>query len=100
MPRHKTTLYIDDDLRDATKVAAVAAKKTESEIVEQALRQYLKTDDAERDRQSIRDLFDRIAERQEREGIPPLTDEEAMQLANEELHAMRAEKRTRARHGS
>jgi hypothetical protein len=69
--------------------------KTESQIVEEALRQYLKTDDAERDRQSIRDLFDRIAEYQKAQGVPPLTDEEAMQLANEEVHAMRAEKRKR-----
>jgi Arc/MetJ family transcription regulator len=95
MARHKTTLYIDDDVRAATKVAAVAAKKTESEIVEEALRQYLKTDDAERHRQSIRDLFDRIAEYQAAQGVPPLTDDEAMQLANEELHAMRAERRRR-----
>ena len=75
----------------------VAAKKTESEIVEEALRQYLKTDDAERDRQSIRELFDRIAKYQEAQGVPPLTDDEAMQLANVEIHAMRAERRQRER---
>ena len=73
MARHKATLYLDDDIRAATKIAAVAAHKSESDVVEEALRQYLKTDDAERDRQSIRDLFDRIAKYQEAQGVPPLT---------------------------
>ncbi len=52
-------------------------------MVEDALRRYLQTDEAEQARESIRELMDRVAARS------TLTDDEAMAIANEELHAMR-----------
>ena len=89
MAKQKSTYYLTEDVRAATKVAAVAGKRTESDVVEEALRRYLKSADAEKERQSIRELMDRVAARSN------LSEDEAMKLANEELHAMRAERRQR-----
>jgi hypothetical protein len=48
--------------------------------------------DKERD-QSIVALFARIDRERRERGVKPLSEEEAMRLANEELHAMRRERR-------
>lgn len=41
---------------------------------------------------SFREYFEEAARWQEENGVEPLSDEEAMELANEELHAMRRER--------
>lgn len=86
MARQKSTYYLAEDIRTATKVAAVAGHRSESDVVEEALRRYLQTDEAERARESLRALMDRVASRSN------LSEEEAMRIANEELHAMRTER--------
>ena len=93
MAKQKATYYLAEDIRTATKVAAVAGHRSESEVVEQALRRYLQSDEAEQARESIRAMMDRVAQRIDADPSLQLTDDEAMQLANDELHAMRAEKR-------
>lgn len=86
MARQKSTYYLAEDIRTATKVAAVAGHRSESDVVEDALRSYLQTDEAERERESLRALMDRVAARSN------LSEEEAMRVANEELRAMRTER--------
>lgn len=89
MAKQKSTYYLTEDVRAATKVAAVAGKRSESDVVEEALRRYLRSDDAARDLQSVREVMDRVSARFN------LSEDEAMQFANDELHAMRAERRQR-----
>ncbi len=86
MARQKSTYYLTEDIRTATKVAAVAGHRSESDVVEDALRRYLQTDEAERGREALRTVMDRVAARS------TLSDKEAGRIAKEELHAMRAER--------
>jgi hypothetical protein len=46
---------------------------------------------------SLRKYFEEAARWQEENGVEPLSDEEAMELANEELHAMRRERAERGK---
>jgi hypothetical protein len=48
----------------------------------------------ERPAQSLEELFARAERWQQEHGVEPLSEEEAMKLANEELHAMRRERRS------
>jgi hypothetical protein len=41
----------------------------------------------------VEDLFYRLERRRREEGVEPLSEEEAISLANEQLHAMRRERR-------
>ena len=76
MARTKTTIYLDPQVLRATRVAAARAGKRDSDVVEEALREYLGLA-----------VIDRIRSRSD------LDSDEAMQLAYEELHAMRRERR-------
>jgi Arc/MetJ family transcription regulator len=87
MVRQKATIYLDPDIRAATKLAAVTGHKSESDIVEEALRRYLRTDEAIRGREELRELMDRVAARFD------MSEDEAMALAVDEVRAHRAEKR-------
>ncbi len=75
MPRVKTTVYIEERLRRAAKQAAVRSGVHEYEVIESALRKYLGWD-------ILDDLWARHSD---------LTEDEAMKLAYDELHAHRAE---------
>lgn len=81
MRRDKTTVYIEEGLLRAAKALAARTGKEEHEVFEEALRAYLG--------------FDVLEKVWKREGLPD--EEEAMRLAYEELHAMRAEKREAAK---
>ncbi len=72
MPRKKTTVYLDEDVLRATKVAAARQGKREYEVVEEALRRYLGLE-----------LLERVWSRSD------LSEEEAMALAYEELEKER-----------
>jgi hypothetical protein len=76
MARTKTTIYLDPHVLRATRVAAARAGKRDSDVVEDALREYLGLA-----------VIDRIRSRAN------LEEDEAMRLAYEELHAMRRERR-------
>lgn len=80
MARSKATVYLDPDVLRATRVRAARTGKRDSDVVEEALREYLGIG-----------LLERIWERAD------LSEDEAMKLANDELHAMRAERRGRSR---
>jgi hypothetical protein len=74
------SVELDDGVLRATRAYAAQKGKSESEVIEEALREHLGFD-----------LVERIQERAN------LSEEEALTLAYEELHAMRAERRERAR---
>ena len=67
--RRKTTVYLEDDLLRATKVAAARAGKRDYQVVEEALRAYLGFE-----------LLERVAARSDLKG------DEALDLAYRELH--------------
>ncbi|GAC1336947.1 MAG: hypothetical protein NVSMB29_00550 [Candidatus Dormibacteria bacterium] len=87
MAREKATIYLDSDIRAATKLAAVTGRTSESDIVEEALRRYLRSDDAARGREELRELMDRVSARFD------MSEDDAMALAVGEVRAHRAEKR-------
>ncbi len=47
-----------------------------------------------RSSENLEELFARAERWQQEHGVEPLSEEEAMKLANEELHAMRRERRS------
>lgn len=73
MARVKTTTYIDERLRRAAKTAAAREGIKEYEIYEEALRKYLGWD-------IVDELLARSSD---------LTEDEAMRIAVEEVHAAR-----------
>jgi hypothetical protein len=75
MAKKKVTWYIDEDVLRSTRVAAAREGTRDSEAVEAALREY-----------SLLGLLERVWARSD------LTEHEAMKLAYDELHAMRAER--------
>ena len=92
MARHKSTYYLAEDIRTATKVAAAARHKSESDVVEEALRQYLQTDDQVAARDEMRALFARLDQRQQDDPSLRMSEDEAMKLAVAETHAERTKR--------
>lgn len=80
MARKKTTVYIDETLLRAAKVAAARSGKREYEIFEEALRKHL----------GLADAVERIWAGIGQEESP--SEEEAARLAAEELAAVRSER--------
>jgi predicted transcriptional regulator len=80
MARTKATVYLDPSVLRAMRVAAARRGKRDSDIVEEALRRFLGLEAIE----AIR----------ARSG---LDEEEAMRIANEEVHAYRRESGVRPR---
>lgn len=76
----KVTFELDARVRRALKQAALNLGRPEKEITEQALRQYLHLD-----------IVERMGQRESQ-----LSEEEALQLANAEVHAARRESKRRA----
>ena len=77
MARSKATVYLDPDVLRATRIRAARTGKRDSDVVEEALREYLGLV-----------VVDRVRARSD------LTDDEAMALAYEQL---RAERKGRSR---
>ena len=87
--RRKTALYLDEKLMQSAKPMAVASGKHDYEIIEEALRDYVTSRRREAGRRMLQ-LLDEIDGRQEREGLPALSDEEASGVAGQEHQAVRA----------
>ncbi|MGD0715756.1 MAG: hypothetical protein ABSB24_16445 [Gaiellaceae bacterium] len=83
MAKTKTTVYIDDEVLRAARILAARSGRRDSEVVEEALREYAGLAVVERVRSRNSDL----------------SGEEALKLAYEELHAMRRERRHQASSG-
>jgi hypothetical protein len=74
--KKKVTFYLDEDVLRAARVHAARSDRRDSDVVEEALRQYLGFD-----------VVEQVWARSD------LGEDEAMALAASELHAMRDEKR-------
>lgn len=79
MARSKVTVYLDPEVLRAARVHAARTGKRDSDVVEEALREHLGLD-----------VIDSIRAKSD------LDEDAAMQLAYEELHAMRRERREAA----
>ena len=78
MARRKTTVYLDDDLRIATKAVAATTDCSENDVIEEALRTYLQSGRAAKARDSLRRLMKQWADEP-----TDLTEDRAMELADE-----------------
>lgn len=76
MARTKATVYLDPEVLRAMRIRAARTGTRDSDVVEEALREYLGLA-----------VIDRIRSRSD------LDEEEALRIANQELHAMRRERR-------
>jgi hypothetical protein len=83
MARKKTTVYIDESLLRAAKIAAARSGKREYEVFEEALRRHL----------GFTEVVERIWAGISEQDAP--SEEEAYRIAAEELAAMRAERAAR-----
>lgn len=77
--------------------------RSESEVMNEAValflalrHQFIRDKPTEEPSSSLKEFFEHVAGWQRERGVEPLSDEEAADLANEELHAMRRERRERA----
>lgn len=77
MPKTRTTVTLEEDVFRAVKIQAARSGRRDSEVIEEALRRDLGLD-----------ALDRLWAR-----VKPASEEEGMELATSELHAMRREKR-------
>ncbi len=90
MSRRKTTVYLDADVLTATKVLAASRDRSESQVVEDALRVYLRSGQLEAAGADLKMLMSRLAERAD------LDDEEAMALAVYEVRAVRGARHSKS----
>ena len=91
MSKQKTTIYLDSDVLSATKAAALTSHRTESAVVEAAIRAYLGGDRGRVVQDQLRELMERMAQRSD------LDEEAALQLAVQEVHAVRQERESTKR---
>ena len=89
MAKQKTTIYLDPDVLTATKAAALTSKRTESAVVEEALRSYLRGGRGEAVRDELQELLDRVTQTSD------LDEDAALSMAVDEVHAVRRERRER-----
>jgi hypothetical protein len=77
--RRKTTYYIDEGVLTATKMTAAATQRSESQLVEDALRAYLVEEGrGEAAREDLRQLLEELRARPE---LNDLDDEQSMAQA-------------------
>ncbi len=87
----KQRTEIDAKLLEVLRARAREQSRTEGELLEEIVRSYLAL--APRNSSSLSGFLEDLERRRREEGVEPLTEEEAISLANEELHAMRRERR-------
>ena len=92
MARTKTTIYIEPELLTAAKTLAASSGRREYEVIEDALRAYMGSDEAAEARKRLRTMLDRWAEED-----TGLSEEQALDLAVSEVRAHRRERRARRR---
>jgi hypothetical protein len=87
----KQQLEIDAGLLEELRARAREQSRTEGELLEEIMRSYLVL--APRRSNSLDEFFEGLQRRRRERDVEPLSEEEAVSLANEELHAMRRERR-------
>lgn len=90
MARKKTTIYLEPDLLTATKTLAASSGRREYEVIEDALRVYMRSDEAAEGRRELRAMLDRWAQQD-----TGLDEDEAIDLATREVRAYRREQRAK-----
>lgn len=88
----KQKTEIDAGLLEELRRRAKELGRPEGELLEEAVRRYLLVL-APRRSDSMEEFFEKVGRRRREEGVEPLSEDEAMELAYEELHAMRSERR-------
>jgi hypothetical protein len=84
----KSRTEISAELLEEIRLRARDTGRSESDLIDEAVRRYL-------DRAgSLAELLDRAGRWQREQGVEPLSEEEAKQLANDELHYMRRDRRS------
>jgi hypothetical protein len=86
----KQRTEIDAGLLEELRARAREQSRAEGELLEEIVRSYLVL--APRRSNSLGVFFEGLERRRE-EGVEPLSEEEAISLANDELHAMRRERK-------
>ncbi len=92
MARKKTTIYLEPDLLMATKTLAASSGRREYEVIEDALRAYMRSAEAAAGRRELRAMLDRWTE--DDSGVD---EDEAVELATREVHAYRREQHAKHR---
>jgi hypothetical protein len=87
----KQRTFIDSGLLEELRARAHEQSRTEGELLEEIVRSYLVL--APRRSNSLSEFFEGLERRRREGGVEPLSEEEAVSLANEQLHAMRRERR-------
>ncbi len=87
----KQLTEIDAGLLEELRAKAREQSRTEGELLEEIVRSYLVL--SPRRSNSLSEFFEVLERRRREEGVEELSEEEAISLANEELHAMRRERR-------
>ena len=82
---------IDAGLLEGLRARAHEQSRTEGELLEEIVRSYLVV--APRRSGDLGEFFGRLERRRGDNGVEPLPEDEAIGLANDELHAMRRERR-------
>lgn len=87
MAREKMTIYLEPDLLTATKMLAASSGRRVYEVIEDALRAYMSSDEAGAGRREFRAMLDRWTQQG-----GDLDEDEAIGLAMREVHAYRRER--------
>ncbi|MFL5897083.1 MAG: hypothetical protein ACJ76D_01255 [Solirubrobacterales bacterium] len=77
MTKARTTVTLDEEVFRAVKIKAARTGKRDSQVIEESLRRDLGLDE-------LAKIWSKVN---------PVTEEESLKLASDELHAMRREKR-------
>ena len=83
----KTTVYLEEDLLTAARVLAASTGRHDYEVVEDALRMYMRQRDVASSRARLRELLDRVAEGSD------VSEEQALPDAYGEIKAQRRSRR-------
>lgn len=87
----KQKIEIDAGLLEELRRRAHEQSRTEGELLEEIVRRYFLL--APRHSDSLGEFFEKVEHRRREEVVDLLSEDEAMELANEELRAMRRERR-------
>ena len=90
MARQKTTIYLEPDLLRATKTLAASSGRRDYEVIEAALRAYMRSEEAAAGRRQLQEMLDRWG--QAGDG---LAESDALELASREVREVRRERRAR-----
>ncbi len=87
----KQRIEIDAGLLQELRAKAREQGRTEGELLEEIIRVYLVLVPGQSN--NLAGFFEGLERRRREEGVEPLSEEGATNLANEELHALRRERR-------